>query len=104
MKEITVTELKTKIDSNEPHQLIDVREPYEIEICEIGGEAIPMGEIMQNLDRINKDVPVIIHCRSGKRSAAIVNALEANGFNDCYNLVGGILAWANEIDNTLEQY
>ena len=104
MKEISVQELKSKMDNQEPFQLIDVREEHENDICTLGGELIPMGEIMDNTDKIKKDVPVIIHCRSGKRSAAIINALEMQGYDNLYNLKGGILAWADEIDPSMQKY
>ena len=105
MQEITVTELKAKIDNNEEYQLIDVREPYEIDICSINGLAIPMGDAMDSVDRIKKDIPVIIHCRSGMRSASVIMALEENfGYTNLHNLTGGILAWADEIDTSLEKY
>jgi len=105
MKEITVQELKSKMDSQEDFQLIDIRESYEVDICEIGGEIIPMGEIIGATDKISKDKPVIIHCRSGKRSAAIVMHLEnALGLNNLFNLKGGILAWADEVDPSLTKY
>lgn len=104
MKEVTVAELKAKRDNNEPHQLIDVREEYEVDICNIGGEHLPMAMVLSHLDKIRTDVPVIVHCRSGKRSAAIVNALEGEGYTNCYNLTGGILGWIEEIDQSLERY
>lgn len=105
MKSITVQDLKAKREAGEPHQLIDVRESHECEICTIDGDHIPMGEIMTRTDEIKKDCPVIIHCRSGQRSMAVVNALETNfGFENLYNLDGGILAWAEEIDQSLETY
>jgi adenylyltransferase/sulfurtransferase len=105
MKEVTVQELKSKKDNHEDFQLIDVREEHEFEIAQIGGELIPMGEVMDNIDRISKDKPVIIHCRSGARSGSIINALESQfGFTNLYNLKGGILAYANEIDTTLAKY
>src|SRR5882672_2788263 len=99
MKEITVAELKKMKDVNEDFQLIDVREPHEAEIAEIGGELIPMGEVMNNLDKISHDKKVVIHCRSGARSGAVVQALEReHNYTNLYNLKGGIIAWANEID------
>jgi len=104
MKEITVSELKKLKDSNADFQLIDVREEHELEICEIGGTHIAMGEVMDNLDKISKDKQVIIHCRSGARSGAICQALEANGFNNVYNLKGGIIAWSTEIDPSITKY
>ena len=105
MKEITVQELKRMRDNNEAHQLIDVREPHEADIAAIGGQLIPMGEILQHVDEIAKDKPVIIHCRSGARSASVVQALEKqHGFTNLYNLKGGILAWAKEIDPSVATY
>jgi rhodanese-related sulfurtransferase len=84
--------------------LIDVREEHEVEICEIGGLHIPMGEVMDNLDKISKEKQVVIHCRSGARSGAVCNQLEAIGYGNVYNLKGGILAWANEIDSSVTKY
>jgi|ERR1700744_6361561 len=105
MQEITVQQLKSMMDNKENFQLIDVREEYEKDICEIGGELIPMGEVADNIDKISKDKKVVIHCRSGKRSASIVQMLEqAHGFKNLYNLKGGILAWADEIDHSISKY
>jgi rhodanese-related sulfurtransferase len=105
MKEISVKELKSKLDAKENIQVSDVREPYEAEICTIGGELIPMGDIKENADKIKKDIPVIVHCRSGKRSAAVIQALEQNfGYTNLYNLQGGILAWADKIDTNISKY
>jgi adenylyltransferase/sulfurtransferase len=105
MKEITCKELKQMMeDSSTNFQLIDVREPHEAEIASIGAELLPMGEVMENLDRISKDKKVIVHCRSGSRSGAIVKALEQQGYTNVYNLKGGILAWADEIDHSLTKY
>ena len=104
MKEITVQELKQLKDSNADFQLIDVREQHEADICQIGGELIPMGEVMDNLDKISKTKQVVIHCKAGGRSGAICNALESKGYANVYNLKGGILAWANEIDNSVAKY
>ncbi len=104
MKEVTVSELKKLKDSQADFQLIDVREEHELEICEIGGIHIAMSEVMENLDKISKDKQVIIHCRSGARSGAICQALEANGFSNVYNLKGGIIAWSAEIDPSITKY
>ena len=104
MKEITVSELKKLKDSKADFQLIDVREEHELEICEIGGEHISMGEVMDNINKISKDKQVVIHCRSGARSGAICQALEAAGFNNVYNLKGGIIAWSTEIDPSVTKY
>lgn len=105
MKELTVQELKAMKDAAEDFQLIDVREEHEYEMCNIGGELIPMGEIMDQADAISHDKKVVIHCRSGKRSASVIMALEQqHGFKNLYNLKGGILAWADEIDPSLTKY
>ena len=105
MQEITVQQLKSMKEAKEDFQLIDVREEYEHDICEIGGELIPMGEVNDNVDKISRDKKVVVHCRSGKRSATVIQMLEqAHGFKNLYNLKGGILAWADEIDNSLAKY
>ena len=98
MKEITVQELKQLMNDKKDFQLIDVREEYEFDEANMNGELIPMGEVMDNLDKISKDKQVIIHCRSGKRSATVINALESqHGYTNLYNLKGGILAYIEEV-------
>jgi adenylyltransferase/sulfurtransferase len=105
MKEISVDELKEMKDNGEVFQLVDVREPNEFEICSLGGDEIPMSQIMTRHQEISKEKKVIIHCKSGKRSANVINALEQNlGYENLYNLEGGILAWAQEIDSEMDQY
>lgn len=102
MKEITVQELKQLLDNQADFQLIDVREPHENDMANLGGELIPMAEVPYNIDRISKTRKVVVHCRSGGRSGNIIQWLEKNhGFTNLYNLKGGILAWAKEIDPTL---
>lgn len=105
MKEITVQELKQLMDSKADFQLIDVREPHEVDICTLQGENIPMAEVPDNVERISKDRKVIIHCRSGKRSGQIVQFLEKNnGYTNLYNLKDGILGWIKDIDPTMTSY
>lgn len=105
MKSKTVAELKSMLDAKEDFQLIDVREEYEFEICHLNGELIPMGTVPENVAKISKDKPVVVHCRSGKRSANVIQYLEDNfGFANLYNLEGGILAWADEIDSNMRKY
>ena len=105
VKEITVKELKKLIDNKSDIQVIDVREPYEYKIANLNAELIPLGTILDNVDRIEKDKQVIIHCRSGKRSADAIIRLQTNfGFDNLYNLKGGILAWADEIDSSITKY
>jgi rhodanese-related sulfurtransferase len=101
----TVTELKAMLDNKEDFQLIDVREEHEFEICNLNGQLIPMNTIPDNVDKIAKDKPVVIHCRSGARSGNVVNYLQSNfGFTNLYNLEGGILAWADQIDENMPKY
>lgn len=104
MKEITVKDLKKMADEGAEHQLIDVREPDETEICTLNGELIPMGELLNQTDKIREDIPVILHCRSGKRSGMMAQALEKRGYQNVYNLKGGILAWADEVDPEMTKY
>ncbi|WP_295721827.1 rhodanese-like domain-containing protein [Mucilaginibacter sp.] len=104
MNEITVQELKEKIDKGEDFQLIDVREDFEYETSNLGGQLIPLGGILIEAEKIRKDKPVVVMCRSGKRSAAAIMQLEQRGFTNLSNLSGGILAWAAEIDPTLNVY
>jgi len=105
MKEVTVQELKKLLDSKADFQFIDVREPHEYDICNLGAELIPQAEIPHNVEKISKDKQVVIHCRSGARSGNMVQWLEKNhGFTNLYNLKGGILAWAKEIDPSMPTY
>jgi len=104
MKEVTVEELKEMIDRQDEFQLIDVREPFEYEVSNLDGLNIPLAGILIESDKIAKDKPVIIHCRSGKRSAQAVMLLEQQGFDNLANLEGGILAWKEEIDPDMDVY
>ncbi len=102
MKEISVQELEQKIQNKEDFQLIDVREEFEFEKANLNGELIPLGSVLLEADKIERDKPVIVHCRSGKRSAVAIMQLEQKfGMDNLYNLKGGILAWAAEIDPSL---
>jgi len=105
MKEITVQELKKLFDEKADFQLIDVREKKEFDFCNIGGELIPLGTVNDNADKISQDKMVVVHCRSGKRSGDAIDILEANhGFANLYNLKGGILAYAQQIDPSIPLY
>jgi len=105
VKEVTPIELKKMMDSHEDFQLIDVREEYEADTCTIGGKLIPMGTVAQHTDEISKDKKVVVHCRSGKRSATVIDMLEKQlGYTNLYNLKGGILAYADDVDPSLAKY
>ena len=90
--------------TSKPHQLVDIRELYEVETCSIGGNHIPMGEIMQRLNELKRDVPVVIHCKSGRRSEAVVAHLRSMGLHNVLSLSQGILGWTEAIDPSLERY
>lgn len=92
------------MDKGEDFQLIDVREDFEYEVSNLGGTLIPLGGILIEADKVAKDKLVIVQCRSGKRSAAAIMQLEQLGYTNLYNLTGGILAWANEIDPNMNVY
>ena len=105
MKEITPQELKQKFDTKEDIQLIDVREEYEHDIANISGDLIPLGTVMESVDRISKDKPVVVYCKTGRRSAvAIMNLENKYGFTNLYNLKGGIFGYAREVDNSIPTY
>ncbi len=96
MKNITVEELKAKMDSGEKVNLIDCREPHEYLESNLGGRLIPLGKIQtMQVDEIEdlKEEEVIIQCRTGRRSMMACLVLEQLGFTNTYNLEGGILAW-----------
>jgi rhodanese-related sulfurtransferase len=99
MNSITVSELKQKIDSKEDIQLIDVREPYEHSGFNIGGKLIPLGEIVQHIDKIATDKPVILYCRKGIRSQVAIQRLQEKfPFTNLINLIGGTEAWKKQLN------
>jgi sulfur-carrier protein adenylyltransferase/sulfurtransferase len=103
MQEIDARELERMKNVGTLFQLIDVREPYEAEICSLGGTLIPMGEIVERLAEVRKDIPVVVHCRSGARSASVINALSMRyGYSNLINLKGGILGHGREVDPSLQ--
>ena len=104
MKEVTPVELKKMLDSKEDFKLIDVREEHESEIASIGGTLIPMGTVIDRMNEIPKDKKVVVYCRSGKRAGVVISTLEQQGYTNLYNLKGGILAYADEVDPSLMKY
>jgi len=105
VNEITVQELKKWQDEQKDFQLVDVRKPYEWDIANLEAELIVLDTLPQQVEKIKKDVPVVIHCRSGARSANAIRFLqEQHGYTNLYNLKGGILAWAKEIDTSMATY
>lgn len=105
LKEITVKELYNMQVRGERFQLIDVREPHEYDIVNIGGELIPMANVAERADEISREGKVVVHCKMGGRSAKAIRELEANfGYNNLFNLKGGILAYIDEVDPQLTKY
>ncbi len=104
MKEITVQELQKWKEEGKDFQLIDVREPHEYEFVNIGGELIPLGDVMARAAEVAEDKDVVVMCRSGQRSGAAIGALTQSGKENLHNLKGGVLAWAREIDTSLPTY
>jgi adenylyltransferase/sulfurtransferase len=103
--EIDVLELKEKIDRGDKFVLIDVREPHEYKICSIpGAKLIPLGEFPQHVGEFNPNDEIVIHCRSGMRSAKACNVLRQHGFRNVRNVVGGILAWSDKVDPSIPKY
>ncbi len=95
--QITVLELKQRLDAGEDLMILDVREPFEYQIANIGGTLIPMNEVPQRLGEIDLNREIIVQCRSGARSQRIAEFLAAQGYPNVKNVAGGILAWAGQI-------
>jgi rhodanese-related sulfurtransferase len=95
MEDITIDELKARMDQGEALHIVDVREEYEFDEFNIGAQLIPLGELSDRLDEIEdlKEAELIVHCRSGARSGRAKEYLESEGFSKVRNLIGGMLAW-----------
>jgi len=93
MKQLSPNELRSWIEKETAFELIDVREDWEHEAFNIGGKLLPIGNIMISQNEINKTTPVVIYCEKGIRSVIAIQRLEALGFENLYNLAGGMKAW-----------
>jgi len=104
--QVTVEQLKARIDAGDKPYVLDVREPHEYDIVNIGAQLIPLGNLPDRTADIpvGKDAEIIVHCRSGARSQKASLALKAAGYTNVSNLAGGILAWADRIDPSLPKY
>ena len=103
--EIEVTEVKEKLDRGDDFVLIDVREPHEYQICNIpAAKLIPLGEVGKRLDELDPEADIVIHCKSGMRSARACGILKAAGFKHVRNMKGGILAWSDQVDPSVPKY
>ncbi|MGV3529358.1 MAG: rhodanese-like domain-containing protein [Flavisolibacter sp.] len=103
MEQITVEELKQRMDSGEKINLVDCREPHEYAEANLGGQLVPLGKIQtMQVDELEplKEEEVIVHCRSGKRSMMACMVLEQMGFQNVKNVTGGILEWQEKFGGT----
>jgi len=104
ISEIQVEELKRRLDAKDDLFVLDVREPHEYQICNIGGHLIPLGDLPKRVNELDTSREIVAHCRSGVRSAKAVDFLQQAGFKKVHNLAGGILAWADRIDPKMPKY
>jgi adenylyltransferase/sulfurtransferase len=104
--QIGVEELKRRLDAKEDVFVLDVREPHEAQIVNIGAPLIPLGQLANRIGELaaQKNRTIVVHCKSGGRSQMAAQFLKSAGFPHVENLTGGILAWADKIDPTLPKY
>jgi adenylyltransferase/sulfurtransferase len=102
--EIEPEDLKRARDRGEDLFVLDVREPYEYRIANLGGYLIPLNELSCRLQELDPGREIIVHCHAGVRSARAVEFLHQCGFRKVRNLKGGILAWADRVDRTMPKY
>jgi adenylyltransferase/sulfurtransferase len=102
--QVSAKELKRRMDAGENLFILDVREPFEYQIANIGGKLIPQNDVPQRIGEIDRDREIIVHCKAGGRSQRIAEYLKQSGFPNVANLAGGILAWSDEVDPTVPKY
>jgi adenylyltransferase/sulfurtransferase len=102
--EISPRDLKTRLDHGDDLFILDVREPHEYQICNLGGHLIPLGDLSRRVNELDSSREIVAHCRSGKRSAEAVEFLRKAGFRKVLNLKGGILAWSDDVDSSVPKY
>jgi sulfur-carrier protein adenylyltransferase/sulfurtransferase len=103
--DMTVLDLKARMDAGTAPLLIDVREPHEHQICQIpGATLIPMNQVPARLGEFDPSAEIVVHCRSGARSAQVVAFMRQKGFTNAHNLAGGVLAWIDQVDPSQPKY
>jgi adenylyltransferase/sulfurtransferase len=102
--QITPVELKKRLDNKDDIFVLDVREPHEYQIANLGAKLIPLGELPARVSELDKDREIIVHCKSGARSQKASEFLAQNGFKKVWNLAGGIIGWSNDVDPTVAKY
>ncbi len=104
MPEISVEELKRRQDAGEDIFILDVREPHEYQICNLGGHLIPLNDLPKRVNELDSSREIVAHCKMGGRSAKAVDFLRQAGFTKVKNLTGGINAWADKVDPKMPKY
>ena len=104
MKDMTVEELKQRLDKGDDLFVLDVREPHEYQICNLGGHLIPLNDLPKRVSELDSSREIVVHCKMGGRSAKAVDFLKQAGFSRVHNLAGGITAWAERIDPKVPKY
>jgi molybdopterin/thiamine biosynthesis adenylyltransferase/rhodanese-related sulfurtransferase len=104
IKDMTVEELKQRLDKGDDLFVLDVREPHEYQICNIGGHLIPLNDLPKRVSELDSGREIVVHCKMGGRSAKAVDFLKQSGFTRVHNLAGGITAWAERIDPKVPKY
>jgi sulfur-carrier protein adenylyltransferase/sulfurtransferase len=104
MRDMTVEELKQRLDKGDDLFVLDVREPHEYQICNIGGHLIPLNDLSKRISELDSSQEIVVHCKMGGRSAKAVDFLRQSGFSRVHNLAGGITAWAERIDPKVPKY
>jgi len=104
MTDITVEELKQRLDRGDDLFVLDVREPHEFQICNLGGYLIPLNDLPKRVSELDSSREIIVHCKMGGRSARAADFLRQSGFSKVHNLAGGITAWAERIDPKVPKY
>ncbi|MBZ5698916.1 MAG: molybdopterin-synthase adenylyltransferase MoeB [Acidobacteriia bacterium] len=102
--EITPRDLRARQDRGEDLFILDVREVHEYQICNLKGKLIPLGELARRVNELDSSREMVVHCRSGKRSAEAIQFLQKAGFKKLWNLKGGVLAWSDEVDPSMPKY
>jgi molybdopterin/thiamine biosynthesis adenylyltransferase/rhodanese-related sulfurtransferase len=104
MQDMTPEELRRRLDAGEDLFLLDVREPSEYQICNLGGHLIPLDDLPKRLSELDSSREIVVHCKMGGRSAKAVDFLRQSGFSRVHNLDGGINAWAERVDPKMPKY
>jgi adenylyltransferase/sulfurtransferase len=102
--QMSVKELKQRLDDGDDLLILDVREPFEYQIAQIGGRLIPLNDLPKRMNELNTAQEIVVQCKSGGRSQRAAEFLAKNGFKKLHNLAGGITAWSNEIDPKVPKY